>query len=192
MDNQPQPASAAPPPMPQPQAWGAPLPGRKKPRKGTGRFAVALYCLTLGFVLGAVATSGSPSPTSAPAADVTPAGSYKNLTSREWKLLAKDPASHKGKGYVVYGVVSQFDSATGVSAFRANVDGIRHGETYEYETNTLMSGDESALDNLVEDDMFTARVTVVGSSSYDTQIGGHTNAPQLSVDSITVLNGKVP
>ena len=88
---------------------------------------------------------------------------------------------------MVYGVVTQFDAATGDEGFRANADGVRHAEPYDYETNTIFAGDPSDLANLVEDDEFRANVTVTGSYSYDTQIGGNTTAPQLSVESIQVL-----
>ena len=40
--------------------------------------------------------------------------------------------------------------------------------------------------------MFCARVTVVVSYSYDTQIDGSTTVPQLHVDGITVLNLTLP
>ncbi|HEY3006623.1 MAG TPA: hypothetical protein VGJ63_00970, partial [Micromonosporaceae bacterium] len=47
------------------------------------------------------------------------------------------------------------------------------------------SGD-TALANLVENEPFTANVTVVGSYSYATQIGGNTTVPLLEVDSISI------
>lgn len=118
---------------------------------------------------------------------VTKPPSYKKLTARQWKLIAKNPDSHIGEHYVVYGVVTQFDAATGDEGFRADVDGVRHAESFDYETNTIFSGEAADLANLVEDDQFRAKVTVLGSYSYDTQIGGSTTAPQLNVDSIEVL-----
>jgi hypothetical protein len=117
----------------------------------------------------------------------TKAPSYKRLTAREWKKIAKSPDGHIGEHYVIYGVVTQFDAATGDEGFRADVDAVHHAEAYDYETNTILSGDAADLADLVEDDQFRAKVTVLGSYSYDTQIGGNTTAPQLSVDSIEVL-----
>jgi hypothetical protein len=55
-----------------------------------------------------------------------------------------------------------------------------------YPTNTVLDGDAGALSPVVENDLFTAKVTVTGSLSYDTQIGGSTTVPELQVDSITV------
>lgn len=117
----------------------------------------------------------------------TKAPSYKKLTAREWKKIAKSPDGHIGEHYVVYGVVTQFDAATGDEGFRADVDAVHHAEAYDYETNTILSGDAADLADLVEDDQFRGKVTVLGSYSYDTQIGDNTTAPQLSVDSIEVL-----
>ncbi|MEV4344997.1 hypothetical protein AB0J83_11020 [Actinoplanes sp. NPDC049596] len=112
---------------------------------------------------------------------------FKKLTARQWKTVAKSPDDHIGERYVVYGVVTQFDAATGEDAFRANADGVRHAESYDYDTNTLFSGDATTLKSLVEDDQFRAKVTVLGSYSYDTQMGGNTTAPQLIVESIEIL-----
>ena len=139
----------------------------------------------------------APSPTTAnpePSEDVTdnppPVGlaktkepelKFEKLTARKWKLIAKNPENYKGKTYVVYGVVTQFDTATGQELFLANVDGVRRPDTYDYSTNTFLGGDAYLFDDLVEDDEFRAEVVVAGSTSYDTQIGGNTTVPLLGV-----------
>lgn len=112
---------------------------------------------------------------------------YKALTAREWKLIAKNPDAYKGKTYVVYGVVTQFDSATGDDTFRADIGHKNMAEAYDYETNTLLTGTADQLKNIVEDDEFRANVTVMGSFSYDTQLGGNTTVPLLQIDLIKVL-----
>ena len=50
----------------------------------------------------------------------------------------------------------------------------------------LMAAPGVSLANVVEDDVFAAQVTVLGSTSYDTAIGGNMTVPQLQVDSIEV------
>ena len=45
--------------------------------------------------------------------------------------------------------------------------------------NTLLTGSAKQLDDLVEDDVFRASVTVLGKIDYDTQIGGNTTVPLL-------------
>jgi hypothetical protein len=56
----------------------------------------------------------------------------------------------------------------------------------DYPQNSFLSGEESQLTKLVEGDCFTAKVTVLGSFSYDTQSGGNTTVPLFQVDSIKV------
>jgi hypothetical protein len=125
-----------------------------------------------------------PAPT--PAAAVT----YRALTARTWAQIAKDPDAHAGETCIVYGEVTQFDAATGQSAFRADVGGVRQYPDdigyVSYPTNTVLDGDAGTLSPVVENDLFTAKVTVTGSLSYDTQIGGSTTVPELQIDSITV------
>lgn len=135
----------------------------------------------------AAPTSAAPSPTKTTPPPKPKPPSYKTLSARQWKLIAKNPDAHLGEHYVVYGRVTQFDAATGTDTFRADVAHRRMAEKYDYETNTMLSGSESDLANLVEDDIFRANVMVLGSYSYDTQIGGSTTVPLLQVDSIKVL-----
>jgi hypothetical protein len=113
---------------------------------------------------------------------------YKKLTKREWAKIAKSPDSHVGETITVYGVVTQFDAATGQDGFRADVDSMRHADSFEYPTNTVFQQEAAGglLDDLVQGDFFTAKVRVVGSYSYDTQIGGNTTVPSLEVVSINV------
>ncbi|MEV4808714.1 hypothetical protein [Micromonospora avicenniae] len=135
----------------------------------------------------AAPSTAPPSPTRTTAAPKPKPPSYKTLTARQWKLIAKNPDAYIGKTYVVYGVVTQFDAATGTDTFRADVAHRRMADKYDYETNTMLTGEASDLENLVEDDIFRANVTVLSSFSYETQIGGETTAPLLMVDSIKVL-----
>ncbi|MEV4467374.1 hypothetical protein AB0J51_27580 [Micromonospora echinofusca] len=132
-------------------------------------------------------TSAAPSPTKTPPPPKPKPPSYKTLSERQWKLIAKNPDAYIGNTYVVFGRVTQFDAATGVDTFRADVAHRRMADEYDYETNTLLTGSAADLDNLVEDDIFRAKVTVLSAFNYDTQIGGETTVPLLQVDSIKVL-----
>lgn len=112
------------------------------------------------------------------------------ITDRQWALIAKSPASHVGERVIVFGKVTQFDAATGSSGFRANVGGVKLPVSYgfvNYPTNTMLSGDEGGLATLVEGDIFRAEVTVIGPYSYDTQIGGSTTVPALTVTAYKVI-----
>ncbi|HEY3340211.1 MAG TPA: DUF2510 domain-containing protein [Propionicimonas sp.] len=114
---------------------------------------------------------------------------YATLTSRQFKLLAKDPDSYAGKTYVLYGEITQFDAATGRGAFLAHSGPkklrISHGYT-TFAQNSQFSADEIMFGDLVEGDCFTAKVTVLGAYTYDTQAGGNTTVPRFQVDSISV------
>jgi hypothetical protein len=121
------------------------------------------------------------------AAKMDPA-SYSEISSRDYALIAKDPDAHAGEKYVLYGHITQFDSATGPDAFLANTDAVRQGDWYEYDVNTLVvAEDASILSPVVEDDLVKMYVEVVGSFSYDTQIGGNTTVPQVTVRMIEVI-----
>lgn len=150
------------------------------------RVITAGILMVLGLIL--VASSSALALTSVPAQPPppSPTATYDQLTARRWARIAKDPEARIGEFYVVYGVVTQFDAATGPDMFRADVDGIRHSESYLYPTNTVLSGDASKLAEIVTGDSFTANVEVLGTITYDTQIGGSTTVPHLSVDSIKV------
>ncbi|MEV6417219.1 hypothetical protein [Kribbella sp. NPDC051718] len=113
---------------------------------------------------------------------------YRKLTSRQWAKLVKSPDDHVGETILVYGVVTQFDAATGEDGFRADADSRRHSESYEYPENTVFQQETGStkLDDVVEGDFFTAKVLVLGSYSYDTQIGGNTTVPSFEVVSVSV------
>jgi hypothetical protein len=142
---------------------------------------------------GVTASTTKPAPVkTTEAAKPTPAKPkakvYSKISERQWKRIAKNPDAYAGKSYTVYGVVTQFDSATGDSAMRADVAASNKAETYDYDSNTILSSSLLASADIVQDDEFKAKVTVVGSYSYDTQIGGNTTVPMLQVDSITRIN----
>ena len=109
----------------------------------------------------------------------------KPLSARTWQKIVKDPDSYSGKRYIVYGEIRQFDAATGTHTFLADV---AHRDTTSYGffdgENTMLTGDEAKLEDFVEGDVIKASVTVVGSFSYDTQIGGNTTVPMLTINSI--------
>jgi hypothetical protein len=142
--------------------------------------------------IGATASATLPteSPqTTAPRHTTAPAGPAAPLTAQQYALLYKDPDTYKGQQYVLYGEVTQFDSATGPAAFLANVgparDPITDGAT-SYVDNSELVGDAALLKNVVEGDVFSATIEVLGSDTYDTQTGGQTTVPKYRVLSISV------
>ncbi|MCK6210050.1 hypothetical protein KZX45_05780 [Georgenia sp. EYE_87] len=117
-------------------------------------------------------------------------GTYAAISDRDWALVERDPDSHAGKKYVLYGYVTQFDSNTGPSTFRANTGGEAKSDWYDYDVNTIVSAeDPSILANVVTDDMVKMYVEVVSSFSYDTTMGGSMTVPLVQVNVIEVTGG---
>ncbi|MFZ0530933.1 MAG: hypothetical protein WAL91_10385, partial [Propionicimonas sp.] len=132
----------------------------------------------------------APEPTPTETEPAAPAKKhYKTLSGRQFKLLVKDPDAYIGKTYVIYGEVTQFDAATGTDTFRADTGPKKLRISYgyvDYPQNSFLSGTESKLKKLVQGDCFKAKVTVLGSFSYDTQAGGNTTVPLFEVNAISV------
>jgi hypothetical protein len=85
--------------------------------------------------------------------------------------------------------VTQFDAATGTDAFLADSGATKKYPEYgfvDYTDNALFHGDANALADVVEGDLFQASVEVLGSFSYDTQIGGNTTVPEFRITKISV------
>ncbi len=112
----------------------------------------------------------------AEAARLDPA-SYAEISARDWELLARDANAHLGERYQIYGMVTQFDYATGTTSFRADTGGDQ-ARWYDYDINTFFSieHDPALGNNLITDDLFVAYVEVYGSMEYDTAIGGTATA----------------
>jgi hypothetical protein len=109
---------------------------------------------------------------------------FATLNKRDWAKVVKDPDKYVGKGYHLWGCITQFDAATGPDSFRA--DASYHKETYWklYGENSLFSGSERQLSDYVTGDAVVMNVVGLGSFSYDTQIGGNTTVPLFQVVSI--------
>jgi hypothetical protein len=167
---------------------------KRKHRKWPWMVGVVVLLLVIVAMSGNDGGSGS-STNSRSASGAAPAvqpvlGPAKAITERDWQLIAKDPEAHTGDRVIVYGEVTQFDATTGTDAFRANVDGVEHKPEYgyaDYETNTILNGDDAALKALVQGDLFKAEVTVAGAQSYENTMGGTLTAPKLTVTKVDVI-----
>ena len=114
---------------------------------------------------------------------------YESVSPREFALMVKNPDSWAGRKIVVYGVITQFDAATGTTAFRADTGPAPVTDPYDYDQNTFITAhDAGIVANIVEKDMVTMFVEVHGAYTYDTQIGGSTTVPSLLVNIIEMTN----
>ena len=115
---------------------------------------------------------------------------YQEVAKRDYALVMRSPDDHVGETYVIYGVVTQFDAATGLDAFRADTSHAPQDNWYDYEYNTILVGDEELFANVVQDDIVKMWVTCAGSITYDTQIGGSTTVPAFRVDKIELIGSR--
>jgi len=138
--------------------------------------------------------SFSPSPSQAgpsePAETTKPkTAEAVKVTKRQWAKVVKNPDTYSGKRYIIYGQVTQFDSATSPDTFRADTAYTdTRGYGYFDGADTILTGDEDDLADLVQGAVFRASVTVVGSLNYDTQMGGKTIVPYLTVNNLRVVD----
>src|SRR5262249_6229584 len=140
----------------------------------------ATACGSIANVSGGMSTSPTSTTPSVSPEDLDPS-TYQSLSPREYALLIKDPDSNKGRKIVVYGIVTQFDTATGKSEFRANT-GAQPGD---YSQNTMIDAkDPSILANVVKQDIVKMWCEVRGSTTYDTTNNGHLTVPQFWVNII--------
>jgi hypothetical protein len=111
---------------------------------------------------------------------------FSSISEREWALIAKDPQGNIGKAIIIFGYITQFDAATGLNQFRADINGINSRTIYGFTgDNTFLTGDVQLLKNFVAKDYFTAKVIVKGSKTYTTTLNGSITVPSLEVVEIS-------
>ena len=116
-------------------------------------------------------------------------GGYQTITKRDWALIAKNPAKHKGKKISLFVHIYQFDSLTGDNQFLGDVD-VQNNLSSGYwsgGTTSLLVGTSSMLSDYVEDDVVKVTAVVLGTFSYTTKIGGTNNVPKLQIKSIKFI-----
>jgi hypothetical protein len=126
---------------------------------------------------GSSPSNPAPSTPTVSPADLDPS-TYQRLSPRDYALLVKDPDANKNRKIIVYGVVTQFDAATGNSELRATTG----AQPDDYATNTIIDApDPSIVANVVKKDEVTMWCKVKGSLTYKMQNGGETTVPQFLV-----------
>jgi hypothetical protein len=134
-------------------------------------------------VSGGTATPSPSTPVNPPSLspqDLDPS-TYESLSPRDYALLVKDPDSNIGRKIVVYGVVTQFDAATGKAQLRANT-GAQPDDYLQYTIIDALF--PSILANVVERDAVTMWCRVKGSGTYHPIIGRDMTVPEFWVDII--------
>lgn len=116
---------------------------------------------------------------------------FKSITERDWQFILKNPNDYFNQYFIVYGKITQFDTATGNDSFRANVSGIdQYSKGYWLGgDNTLLVGNAALLKPFVNNDIFVAKVSVLGTFSYTSVFNGNLTVPKLKVFEITRIHG---
>jgi hypothetical protein len=104
---------------------------------------------------------------------------FSEPTELQWNTLTRSPAQVKGKNFVIFGCVAQFDANTGGSKFRAYASKTP-AASWLSGVNSMFTGNAKSLLKLKEDDAFIAKVNVTGAISYST-IGNKTSVPAFTV-----------
>ena len=104
---------------------------------------------------------------------------FSEPTELQWNTLTRSPAQVKGKNFVIFGCVAQFDANTGGSKFRAYASKTPTA-SWLSGVNSMFSGNAKSLLKLKENDAFIAKVNVSGAISYST-IGNKTSVPSFAV-----------
>ena len=104
---------------------------------------------------------------------------FSEPTELQWNTLTRSPAQVKGKNFIIFGCVAQFDANTGGSKFRAYASRTPSA-SWLSGVNSMFAGNAKSLLKLKEDDAFIAKVNVSGAISYST-IGNKTSVPSFAV-----------
>jgi hypothetical protein len=104
---------------------------------------------------------------------------FSEPTEIQWNTLTRAPAQVKGKNFVMFGCVAQFDANTGGSKFRAYASKTPTA-SWMSGVNSIFTGNAKSLLKLKEDEAFMAKVNVTGATSYST-IGNKTTVPTFAV-----------
>lgn len=105
--------------------------------------------------------------------------SFIEPSELQWNTLTRSPAQVKGKNFVIFGCVAQFDANTGGSKFRAYASKTPTA-SWLSGVNSMFAGNAKSLLKLKEDDVFIAKVNVSGAISYST-IGNKTSVPSFAI-----------
>ena len=111
---------------------------------------------------------------------------YSAIGEREYGVLARNPDAEKGRRIVVYGYVTQFDSATGNAMFRANTSAIKSERWYDFDQNTIVTFDPASGGDVIERDIVTLYAEIAGNRSYTTTLGASETALALKANIIDV------
>jgi len=111
-------------------------------------------------------------------------GAFPALDGATWAQIIKNPDGYVGTRAILYGKVVQFDVNTGTCAFRMNTGPAQTRYSFDYDQNTYVEAGAAncaLLGPIVQNDHLRIWVTVTGSHTYSTTIGGSATALELDI-----------
>ena len=165
--------------------WAPPAlpPDTKKKRNGCLKaFLILLGVLVVGtfWLLLIVLASGDSTTSTNP---IPTPQTFLPITQEAWVEIAKDPDAAKGRAIVVYAYITQFDANTGPSNFLANAGPTQPTSEFELATGAWFVGNKFALSGVKQGDILKIQAEVLGSYTYDLQVGNTNTVPRLSISS---------
>lgn len=119
---------------------------------------------------------------------LTDPANYASPSERDWALVERDPDAHAGEKYLLYGNVTQADSATGNLSIRVNTSPVEQSRRFDYDVNTfLLSGRDDVFADVVQGDHVRMLVEVEGAYTYGTAIGGSATAVLVTAYDVDVI-----
>ncbi|GAF49158.1 hypothetical protein [Rhodococcus wratislaviensis] len=113
---------------------------------------------------------------------------YAAISARDYALIVKDPAANAGRRIILYADVTQFDSATGPTTFRADTVADPEDDSVLSGTNTIVRGDKDMLAPIVQGDQLKLYAEIVGAEEYNTAMGGAMTVPSLQVHIVETVS----
>jgi hypothetical protein len=106
---------------------------------------------------------------------------YVQVDAKQWESIVKDPVLAEGRAVVVFAEVVRFDSSTGTDRFLAVAGVDQPGGLFELQSSSVFVGDDTLLDGVETGDVLQVRAEVTGSLELETQLGGVSTVPVLTI-----------
>ena len=106
---------------------------------------------------------------------------FDPVDAAQWESITKSPDRAEGRAVVVFAEVIRFDSSTGPDRFLAIAGVDQPADPSELRAGSVFIGDESLLDGVETDDVLRIHAVVTGSMELETQLGGISVVPALTI-----------
>lgn len=106
---------------------------------------------------------------------------FVTVDAAQWESIVQHPDRAGGRAVVVFAEVMRFDSSTGPDRFLAVAGVDQPGDSFELQSSSVFIGEESLLEGVETDDVLKIHAVVTGSLELETQLGGVSKVPALTI-----------